>query len=132
MKANPTKFQAISIGKMAHDDITSFIIGSAEIKCEDNVTLLGIKIYFMLPFDDHVSQICKKASKQLAVLKRIGLLLTKQGKMTIYNSFIVSNFNYCPLAWHFCITSSTNKLGKIKRGLYVSSTMISRHPYKLC
>ena len=86
----------------------------------------------MLRFDDHVSQICKRASKQLAVLKRIGRFLTKEGKMTIYNSFIVSNFNYCPLAWHFCSISSTNMLEKFKRGLYVSSTMISRHPYKLC
>ena len=48
MKANPTKFQAICIGKRAHDDITSFKIDSAEIKCEDNVTLLGINIDFML------------------------------------------------------------------------------------
>ena len=98
MKANPTKFQAICIGKRAHDNFTSFNIDSAEIKCENNVTLLGINVDFMLQFDDHVSQICKRASKQLAVLKRIGRFLTKQGKMTIYNSFIVSNFNYCPLA----------------------------------
>ena len=68
----------------------------------------------MLRFDDHVSEICKKASKQLAVLKRLGRFLTKQGKMTIYNSFIVSNFNYCPLAWHFCSASSTNKIEKIQ------------------
>ena len=46
MKANPTKFQAICIGKRAHDDITSFKIDSAEIKCEDNVTLLCINIDF--------------------------------------------------------------------------------------
>ena len=72
MKVNPTKFQAICIGKKAHDDITSFNIDSVEIKCEDNVTLLGINIDFMLRFDDHVSKICKRASKQLAVLKRIG------------------------------------------------------------
>ena len=125
IKANQTNFQAICIGKRAQDDITSFNIDSAEMKCEDNVTLLGINIDFMLRFDDHVSQICKRASKQLAVLKRIGRFLTKQGTMTIYNSFIVSNFNYCPLAWHFCSSSSTNKLEKkIKRGLYVSSTMI--------
>ena len=44
MKANPTKFQAICIGKKAHDDITSFNIDSVEIKCEDNVTLLSVKI----------------------------------------------------------------------------------------
>ena len=48
MKANPTKFQATCIGKRAHDDITSFKIDSAEIKCEYNVTLLGINIDFML------------------------------------------------------------------------------------
>ena len=38
--------------------------------------------------------------------------------MTIYNSFIVSSFNYCPLVWHFCSASSTNKIEKIQeRGL---------------
>ena len=35
--------------------------------------------------------------------------------MTIYNYFIVSNFNYCPLAWHFCSASITNMLGKKSR-----------------
>ena len=87
MKANPTKFQAICIGKNAHDSFTSFNIDSVEIKCEDNATLLGINIDFMLRFDDHVSEICKKASKQLAVLKHLGRFLTKQGKMTIYNFY---------------------------------------------
>ena len=48
----------------------------------------------MLRMDKHASEICQKTSKQLAVLKRLGRFLTKQGKMTIYNSFIVSNFNY--------------------------------------
>ena len=68
----------------------------------------------MLKFDAHVSEICKKASKQLAVLKRLGGFLTKQGKLVIYNSFIASNFCYCPLAWHFCSASSTNKLEKVQ------------------
>ena len=68
----------------------------------------------MLKFDDHVTEICKKASKQLAVLKRLGRFLTKQGKLVIYNSFIASNFSYCPLAWHFCSIASTNKLEKVQ------------------
>ena len=41
-------------------NLHSFKIDSAEIKCEDNVTHLGINIDFMLRFDDHLSQICKK------------------------------------------------------------------------
>ena len=42
----------------------------------------------MLKFDDHVTIICKKASKQLDVLKRLGRFLAKQGKLVIYNSVI--------------------------------------------
>ena len=34
--------------------------------------------------------------------------------MTIYNSFIISNFNYCLLAWHFCRMSSSNKMEKVQ------------------
>ena len=53
-------------------NLSSFNIDSVEIKCDDNVTLLGINIDFMLRFDDYVSEISKKASIQLAVLKRLG------------------------------------------------------------
>ena len=89
MKANPTKFIAICIGKNAHENIASFKVDSVEVKCEENVTLLGVNIDFILSFDDHLTDICKKASKQLSVLKRLGRFLTKQGKLTIYNSFIL-------------------------------------------
>ena len=32
----------------------------------------------------------------------------------IYKSFIMSNFNQCPMAWHFCYQSSVNKMVKIQ------------------
>ena len=100
MKANPDKFQASCIGKKTHDNIDSFLSCQTNIKCDDNVTLLGINLDYMLHFDTHVSEICKKASQQLAVLKRLDRFLTKQGKLIIYNSFIASNYSYFPLAWH--------------------------------
>ena len=56
----------------AHKNISWFHIDTVDIKCADNVTLLGIIIDFMISFDDHVSKICKNASKQLAVLKSPG------------------------------------------------------------
>ena len=68
----------------------------------------------MVKFDDYIPDIRIKASKQLAVVKRLGSFLIKQGKLVVYNSFIASNFSYCPLAWHFCSASSTNKLEKIQ------------------
>ena len=56
----------------------------------------------------------KKASRQLNVLKRLGKYLNKLGKLTIYHSFILSNFNFCPLSWHFCSEANTNKIEKIQ------------------
>ena len=67
-----------------------------------------------LKFNTHISNICKKASKQLNVLKRIGKNLTKLGKLTIYFSFIMSNFNYCPVIWHFCGENNTRKMERIQ------------------
>ena len=64
MTANPGKFQAICIGKKTYDNIETFRICETDIKCENNVSLLGINIDFMLKFDNHVTEICKKASKQ--------------------------------------------------------------------
>jgi hypothetical protein len=73
-----------------------------KIKCEKEVKLLGVTIDFLLKFNSHISNICKKASRQLNVLKRLGKYLNKLDKLTIYHSFILSNFNFCPLSWHFC------------------------------
>ena len=68
MKAKPDKFQAICIEKKTYDNIETFRIGETDIKCENNVSLLGIDIDFMLKFDDHVTEICKKGLR-IAVLK---------------------------------------------------------------
>ena len=48
------------------------------------------------------------------VLKRIGKHLAKLGRLTIYFSFIMSNFNYCPIVWHFCGETNTRKIEKIQ------------------
>ena len=102
MKANPGKFQAIAVGKHTHSENICFNLGDNIVKCEDSVKLLGVTIDFKLNFDEHTSNVCKKTSRQLNVLKRIGGHLCKLGKLNVYYSFIMSNFNYCPLSWHFC------------------------------
>ena len=116
MKANPENFQAIAVGKKTHDKNLKFNLEGIEIECETEVKLLGVTIDFKLNFNEHISNICKKASRQLHVnvLKRISKLLTKLGKLTIYYSFIMSNFNYCPLVWHFCGEVNTKKVEKIQ------------------
>ena len=61
MKAIPQNFRDCFIGERAHDDITSFNIDSAEIKCEDNVTPLGKNI----DFSCDLMAMCPKLVKEL-------------------------------------------------------------------
>jgi hypothetical protein len=44
------------------------------------VKLLGVTIDFELKFNFYISNICKNASRQLNVLKRLGKYLNKLGK----------------------------------------------------
>ena len=110
MQANPEKFQATIPGKNGHENCTSQTVCGSEIKCEGSVKLFGVTIDFMFNFDTHVSNICRKAARQINVLLRIGKYLSVETKILIYKSFIKSNFNYCPLVWHFCSKSSTAKM----------------------
>ena len=102
MKANPDKFQAIAIGKKTNKHNLTFNLNGNNITCEDNVKLLGVTIDSNLNVNNHISEICKKASRQLNILKRIGKYLKRLSRLTAYYSFILSNFNYCPVAWHYC------------------------------
>ena len=47
-------------------------------------------------------------------MKRLSPLLSRLNKLTIFHTFILSNFNYCPLAWHFCNENNYRKLEKIQ------------------
>ena len=114
MQANPDKFQATCFGKKGITDIAELIVDNKTIRCDNSVTLLGIEFDNMLTFNSHIASLCKKAARQLAVLKRIGHLLIIKGKLDIFNSFIESNFNYCPLNWQFCSQTNTTNLEKIQ------------------
>ena len=108
MKANPDKFQAICVGK---DWKYRYYMWW---KCY----FAGNKHWFYVEIWWPCRGFGKHASIQLAVLKRLGRFLNKQGKMIIYNSFIASNFSYCPLSWHFAVHQVPINLKKYKRELW--------------
>ena len=62
---------------------------------------MGIYIYDRLSFDYQVSQLCKKASKKLHALARIFKYAETSKRSVLVNSFITSQFSYCPLIWMF-------------------------------
>ena len=63
-------------------------------------TFIGlISIDNQLSFNQHVSHICKSASNQLNVLRRLKTFLRFKAKKVLINTFILSNFSYCPIVW---------------------------------
>ena len=66
-----------------------------------------------LNFSEHVSSLCNKATRQLNALARISKYIDVPSRKMIYNSFIVSNFTYCALVWHFCGKVNNGKMAKI-------------------
>ena len=82
--------------------------------------LLGVELDYQLNFNEQVSRICQKVARQLNVLQRISKFLSEETRLLVFKSFIRSNFNYCPIIWHFCSKVNTEKLEKLQyRGLKI-------------
>ena len=113
MAANPDKFQCIllSRNKLDVQDIT--LKGDAVIKSENHVKVLGVTIDNKLDFSEHTALMCRKAARQLNALSRISRFLNVSSRRIIYQSFIASNFTYCPVVWHFCGKVNNSKIEKI-------------------
>ena len=58
---------------------------------------------------------CNKAGRQLNVLQRLKGSLDYASRLSIYKSFIMSNFNYRPVVWMFTSKSSLPKLETIQK-----------------
>ena len=96
------------------DDIELKLDENTTLRSEKSVKALGVIINNRLTFSYHISACCLKAARQLNALARISKYLDPKSKSIIYNSFIRSNFEYCPLVWHFCGKTNNNKLEKIQ------------------
>ena len=96
------------------DDIELKLDENTTLRSEKSVKALGVIIDNRLTFGDHISACCLKAARQLNALARISKYLDPKSKSIICNSFIRSNFEYCPLVWHFCGKTNNNKFEKIQ------------------
>ena len=130
LEANPNEFQSMVLSPNAPKD------NDLQIEVNDNVItatstmkILGIHIDSKLNFNGHIAFLCTKAGRQLNVLQRMRGSLDYVSKMAIYDSFIISNFNYCPVVYMFTSKSSLNKLENIqKRALrFVCNDFVSNY-----
>ncbi len=120
MQAIPDKFQFLVLSpfeKEASFQHTLDLPGTQllSVQC---APLLGILIDNQLRFNLHVANIIKKCNFQLRTLKRLSRFMDTKTKLTIFKSFIASNFSYCCHIWYFCSPTLKTRLEKIQyRGL---------------
>ena len=113
MMANPGKFQFMILSKNTINK--SIVIGNKTIESSKSVKLLGLTIDNKLNFGIHINNICKVASAKIKGLGRIRNRLNLSQAKILYNSFILSQFNYCCLVWMFCSKTLQNKIKQIQK-----------------
>ena len=98
MIVNPDKFQVILLDKRGSDNTNIELkIGNEKIKSTSSVKLLGVHIDDKLNFNHHINKLCKSAGNQLNALTRLKSFLGLKESVVLVNSFIYSNFDYCPV-----------------------------------
>ena len=110
LKANPDKFHLLT---SATENSQSIRVENYDISNSKSEKLLGVIIDNKLDFTEHVSKICKTASKKLHALSRIAHYMDINQKRTIMHAFVKSQFGYCPLVWMFHNRTLNNRINKI-------------------
>ena len=85
------------------------VIKRPNISCK----LLGVHIDDNLNFSKHVTSLCKKTSKQIAIIRRFKKLLSTRTKLLLYKAYILPHFTYCSTVWMHCSKTAAGKREKL-------------------
>ena len=115
MKLNVEKFQFMLLyPSQTEGNFESTIeFENVSIKNQKEVKLLGIQIDCELSFKSHILYICKKANAKLQILKRLSKYLNEECKLSVLRCFILSQFIYCSILFHFSTQYCKNRMEKI-------------------
>ena len=83
LKSNPDKCHALVSTKTP----LNIKIGEYTIDCSKCEKLLGVKIDVNLSFNDHISDLCKKASRKIYALARVAPFMSLGKRKLLMNVF---------------------------------------------
>ena len=93
MKINSGKNHILFAG----NDSVSANIDDNTIIFENKNEDLGIILDPKLSFEDHINNLCEKASKKLNVLARVASYMYLKKRKGLMKAFVTSQFGHCPL-----------------------------------
>ena len=95
------------------DDLAEVQVCGKTIFEPSHGKLLGITIDRNINMKDHMKDLCKQAGKTLNALARIARFSDENKRKLLMNSFVISQFNYCPVVWMFCQRQSNHMINRI-------------------
>ena len=115
MLLNETKCQFLTIesSRCKRDKPSEIKVHGKTVVESKEGKLLGITIDNNITMKKHIKNICKQAGNKLNALARIAKYLDENKRKLLMNSFIISQFNYCPIVWMYCQRQSNNLINKI-------------------
>ena len=125
---------AIIIWKPVQVNVTYYLVlKNPEVVSIDGIqitsstaeTLLGINIDLDLNFENHLSTICTKVSREINALERIANYLFLEKRRILMKTFIESQYNYCPLTWMFHWRTINSKINRLHKRAFGLSTLTS-------
>ena len=90
-------------------------INDTEIEKKRTTKFLGVQIDDKLNWKDHISHICNKVSKTIAILRKVRSVFRLNVLKMIYMSLIYSHINYCILIWGSAEKSIVEPLFKLQK-----------------
>ena len=79
------------------NNTVKIIIGNFDITNSKSEKILRVKFNHQLPFDDHISELCKKVSTNIHALSKVASYMNISKRQILMNIFFKSQFSYCCL-----------------------------------
>lgn len=83
------------------------------IRSSQKENLPGIKLDSTLLFENHVKNLCKKASQTLHAHARVVSCMDLDKQKCLMKAFVMAQFNNCQLVWMFYSKKLNNYINKI-------------------
>ena len=107
------QFMIIEPTRTSRNQREKIKLGNQTMEEVNNGKLLGIIFDNKLSMRNHIKHICTQASNNLYALARISHYFDEQKRIILMKSFVISQFNYCPIVWMYCQRKSNNLINRI-------------------
>ena len=91
----------------------SLNVNNFEIKDSDCEKPLCVKFDSKLRFDQHITDLCRRASRKIHALARVMTFMNLSKRRLVMNSFFKTQFNYCPLIWMCKSRENDRKINRL-------------------